>query len=179
MKSAILGMIKAETNKGPEGKIVMKMNSLADTEIIEYLSIAASAGVKIRLIVRSICLVNTDWYNSIEVESYCGRYLEHDRIYQFGDRIFIGSADLSFRNMHKRIELLVEINQPESKKCALETLANLYELNEYRFVKRQNLNIGDNSNVNNIHSQWKFERLANIMLDGHAGKVSTPINILI
>lgn len=179
MKSAILGMIKAETNKGPEGKIVMKMNSLADTEIIEYLSIAALAGVKIRLIVRSICLVNTDWYNSIEVESYCGRYLEHDRIYQFGDRIFIGSADLSFRNMHKRIELLVEINQPESKKYALETLANLYELNEYRFVKRQNLNIDDNSNANKIHSQWKFERLANIMLDGHASKVSTHINILI
>lgn len=138
LKSTLLGLIKSETNKGSDGKIILKMNSLADQEIIDYLVEAADHGVNIKIIVRSICLMDSLIYPNIQIESYCGRYLEHDRIYQFGDRVFIASADLSFRNLHKRIESLIEIDQENSKSEVLSVLNELRIINKYRFVKNPN-----------------------------------------
>lgn len=140
LKNILIGLIYNEIGKGKNGRIIIKANSLADPEIISHLYAAVEAGVKVRLIIRSICLMEMvpwqlcDDYN-MEIESYCGRYLEHDRIYIFGDRTFIASADLSFRNMHKRIEYMAEVTNDSNKRYIEMILDTLFLTNKVKFVK--------------------------------------------
>jgi polyphosphate kinase len=105
---------------GVASRIVMKMNSLVDQRIIEALYRASQAGVPIDLNVRGICCLIPgikDVSETINVISVVGRFLEHSRIYSFhrGDehRYYIGSADLMPRNLDKRVELIVPIENPE------------------------------------------------------------------
>lgn len=115
VKSNIIGLILGEIQKGEKGRIFIKCNMLTDKEVIYYLNHAAIAGVNIRIYARSACLFDIPvspegvHMNNVHIYSLCGHYLEHDRIYRFGDRTFIASADLAFRNMHKRVETFVEI----------------------------------------------------------------------
>jgi len=135
LKRAIIGLIRTEIRKGKDGKIILKVNSLADIEIIEHLNEAVGVGVNVRLIVRSICLMDAIPDNALSIESFCGRFLEHDRIFVFGDRVFIGSADLSFRNLHKRIEYIIEVDDPNNKSKVIGILDNLKEEHKYYFIK--------------------------------------------
>ncbi len=105
---------------GEPSRIVMKMNSLVDQQIIEALYQASRAGVPIELNVRGICCLIPGLpgvSETIDVISIVGRFLEHSRIYSFhrGDehRYYIGSADLMPRNLDTRVELLVPIDSPE------------------------------------------------------------------
>ncbi|HEY2258852.1 MAG TPA: polyphosphate kinase 1 [Solirubrobacteraceae bacterium] len=105
---------------GQDARIVMKMNSLVDRQIIEALYKASQTGVPIQLNVRGICCLIPGLpgiSESIEVVSVVGRFLEHSRIYSFHrgeeDIYYIGSADLMPRNLDTRVELLVPIEQPE------------------------------------------------------------------
>lgn len=140
LKNTFIGLIYNEIGKGKDGRIIIKANSLADPEIISHLYAAVEAGVNVRVIIRSICLMEMvpwqlcDDYN-LEIESYCGRYLEHDRIYIFGDRVFIASADLSFRNMHKRIEYMAELTNDKNKRYIEMILDTLFLINGVKFVK--------------------------------------------
>jgi len=103
--------------------IIMKMNSLTDRELIDMLSKASNAGVKIKLIIRSICCLlpgipgKTE---NIEIISIVGRFLEHSRIYCFGigedATIYLSSGDLMTRNTEKRVELAFPIEKPILKK---------------------------------------------------------------
>ena len=100
------------------GFIFAKMNSLEDTKIVDKLYQASQAGVKIRLIVRGICILIPGvpgLSENIKVKSIVGRFLEHSRIFFFNNnsdyRIFLSSADWMSRNFDKRIELLFEIHQ--------------------------------------------------------------------
>jgi polyphosphate kinase len=116
LRSRILEMIREETDAG-DGRIVMKMNSLVDSEMIEALYGASRAGVNVDLIVRGICCLRAgvpDLSENIRVRSLVGRYLEHSRIYRFGSdhrgvRFFIGSADLMPRNLDHRVECVTEV----------------------------------------------------------------------
>ncbi|MDD7384709.1 MAG: polyphosphate kinase 1 [Actinomycetaceae bacterium] len=95
---------------GEEGRCVFKMNSLTDRELIDKLAEASQAGVQIDLIVRGIaCLLpgipgKTD---NIRIRSIVGRFLEHARIYSFGDgdMVYLASADLMTRNTERRVEI--------------------------------------------------------------------------
>ena len=105
---------------GTSSRIVMKMNSLVDQGIIEALYRASQAGVPIDLNVRGICCLIPGIEGvseTINVISVVGRFLEHSRIYSFhrGDehRYYIGSADLMPRNLDKRVELIVPIDNRE------------------------------------------------------------------
>jgi polyphosphate kinase len=112
----------AHQQKYKNGRIFAKMNSLEDTQMIEKLYEASTAGVKVRLIIRGICCLVPGvpgLSENIKVKSIVGRYLEHSRIYIFNNnanqRIFLSSADWMTRNFDRRVELLFEIYKEEIK----------------------------------------------------------------
>ncbi|MBF0738759.1 RNA degradosome polyphosphate kinase [Staphylococcus arlettae] len=102
------------------GKIMMKMNSLTDKDIILKLFEASRAGVTVKLIIRGICCLKPGIpgiSDNIEVVSIVGRFLEHSRIYYFHnngeDNIYLSSADAMTRNMIKRVEILFPVEDKE------------------------------------------------------------------
>lgn len=131
LRLKILELIEAETRLGSSGRIVIKVNGLIDPEIIDALYLASRAGVQIDLIVRSICCLRpgiSGLSETIRVKSIVGRFLEHSRIFVFGDRekvppkIFVGSADLMQRNLDRRIEALFPIEAEDLKARVLEII---------------------------------------------------------
>ena len=118
--------IRVSTPDSP-GRIIAKMNSLVDKQIIEALYKAAYAGVKVDLIVRGICClkpgIKTD---NIRVISIIDRYLEHSRVYYFQNNgnpdYYLSSADWMPRNLDKRIELLFPIEDEFTRKLLYKTL---------------------------------------------------------
>lgn len=114
---------------GREGLIVAKMNSLCDFEIIKELYQASREGVKIELIIRGICSLIPgieDVSENITVRSIIGKYLEHSRIYYFGnngeEEVYLSSADLMPRNLNRRIELFFPVDSTRNKKRVIELL---------------------------------------------------------
>jgi polyphosphate kinase len=119
LRARVLELIEAEAARGPEGRIVLKMNGLDDPPIIDALYAASRAGVRIDLIIRSICCLRPGvpgLSETIRVRSIVGRYLEHSRIFAFGSRDerqwYIGSADLRARNLDRRIEVVAPVKSP-------------------------------------------------------------------
>lgn len=113
----------------PSG-IYVKVNALVEESIIEELYRASSEGVKIRLMVRGMCALQTGIpgvSENIEVRSIVGRFLEHSRIYRFengGDsKIYLGSADWMPRNLFRRVETVFPITAPGMKEHVDEILA--------------------------------------------------------
>ena len=101
LKQTVLALMDEEILKGSNGRIIMKMNSVTDTDFIEKVSEASRAGVKIDLIVRGICCIlphSTGIYRQSAGDERGRRYLEHPRIFSFGtgaeQKIYIGSADI-------------------------------------------------------------------------------------
>ncbi|MFL5783101.1 MAG: polyphosphate kinase 1 [Bacteriovoracaceae bacterium] len=129
MKSTFINKIRDEINhvkNGKKGRIIAKMNSLEDEVISELLYEASVAGVKITLIVRGFCCLKPGipgLSDNIEVISIIGRFLEHSRIFYFGNGeedplkgdFYIGSADWMHRNLHNRVELIVPIIEVKLK----------------------------------------------------------------
>jgi polyphosphate kinase len=119
LRERVVELIEAETERrrqGQKARIDAKMNSLVETEVIDALYRASQAGVKIRLNVRGICCLRPGvkgLSENIEVVSIIDRFLEHARIMVFhhgGDeRVFISSADWMPRNLRRRVELLVPV----------------------------------------------------------------------
>jgi polyphosphate kinase len=122
---------------GRGGRIRAKMNALVDPAIIALLYEASQAGVEIDLVVRGMCSLVPGMpgvSETIRVVSVIGRFLEHSRLYWFGNggepEIFIGSADWMPRNLDRRVEALTPIEDPELR-LRLEQLLDLY-LNDNR-----------------------------------------------
>eukprot|EP00913_Durusdinium_trenchii_P011151 g10473.t1 len=132
LRAHLLEMIQGETARRKQGQpagIMAKLNSLVDPEIIEALYAASSVGVTIRLNVRGICCLRPGvpgLSENITVVSIIDRLLEHSRIMQFrhgGDhRLFISSADWMPRNLDRRIELLVPVEDPAMRRRLTEIL---------------------------------------------------------
>ena len=119
LKPRLLELMKREQAKGAKGRIVIKINSITDEDLIRALQEASRAGTRIDLIVRGICCILpevSDKTEHIHVRSIVGRYLEHSRIYLFGtgsqERMYISSADFMTRNTERRVEIAVPILDP-------------------------------------------------------------------
>jgi polyphosphate kinase len=111
------------------GRIIAKMNSLVDPELIRNLYYAAQHGVQIDLIVRGVCVLKpgiAGVSESIRVTSVIGRFLEHSRVFYFQnggeEELYIGSADWMTRNMDRRVEVVAPIQSDIVKQKLLASL---------------------------------------------------------
>ena len=171
---------------GRPGRIIAKMNSLVDAELIQHLYDASQAGVDIDLIVRGICCLRPGIpgiSDRIKVISIVGRFLEHSRIFYFGndgnEEIYFGSADWMPRNFDRRVEVVapIEKKQLHPRVCALlETcLADnrqAWDLHrDGTYVQRKP---GTNPVVSTherlLHNSWGLMALPTAADDGRTGK---------
>lgn len=118
--------------RGKTGRIIAKMNSLLDPDMIAALYTASQAGVQIDIIVRGNCALKPGLKgisDNIRVISIIGRFLEHERIFYFHNngrpKVFFGSADWRPRNLDRRVEAVVPIEDP-ALTLQLQELLNLY-----------------------------------------------------
>lgn len=137
---------------GKNASIILKMNSLTDVPIIEKLYEASNAGVKIKLIIRGMCCLVpgiAGFSENIEVISIIDRYLEHARVWIFGDggkqNVYLSSADMMARNLDHRVEVGFPILDAEIKSEILDIIniqlkdntkaREINELNNNRYRK--------------------------------------------
>ncbi|MDF1746030.1 MAG: polyphosphate kinase 1 [Gimesia sp.] len=154
LRDKILDLIQHETERkkqGQKARIVAKVNSLVDPQIIDALYEASEAGVKIKLNIRGICCLRpgvSKLSKNIEVVSIIDRFLEHARIFYFyhgGDeRVFISSADWMQRNLDRRVELLVPIEDKKSSRKVIKILNSYFE---------------DNAKARILNSEGVYERI--------------------
>jgi polyphosphate kinase len=121
MRDRIIELIESAAAED-DGRIVMKMNSLVDERVIDALYAASEAGTRVDLVIRGICRLRPETpglSSRIRVRSVLGRYLEHSRIFAFGNgrqapvRYYIGSADMMPRNLDRRVEVLAPVEDPD------------------------------------------------------------------
>jgi polyphosphate kinase len=125
LRNWILEMVQREIDHAGAGRparIILKLNSLVDPACVAALYAAARAGVRVDLIIRGICSLwpGVDGVSEgIRVRSIVGQYLEHSRVFHFANggrsEWYIGSADLMERNLDRRVEALVPIEDPEAQ----------------------------------------------------------------
>jgi len=139
LKRKFLELISREINRSsPEspGRIMAKMNALADQDVIKALYRASQAGVKVFLNVRGVCMLVPGikgLSDNIRVVSVIDHYLEHSRIYYFAnggaEEVYLSSADLMTRNLERRVELMFPILQEDLRKTVFEILSVYFKDN--------------------------------------------------
>ena len=166
LRPAMVERIRAQAARGGKGRITFKLNHIVDPAIIDELYAASSAGVKIDLIVRGICSLipgTPGMSENIRVRSVVGRYLEHSRIYRFGEgnkaEYLIGSADLMERNLSGRVEALVPIRDPRMRD-RIEELLRVYLADDRLAWELHRDHWEKVSTITGLSSHVRFQALA-------------------
>jgi polyphosphate kinase len=144
IKRTLISLIEEETSRaleGEEARIMAKMNSLQDKEMIDALYAASKAGVEIKLNIRGICCLKPGERKeakNIKIVSIVDQQLEHMRIFHFhqgGDNeVYISSADWMTRNLEKRVELMTPIVDRASKKLLISILKSCFRDNQNGYL---------------------------------------------
>ncbi|MBU3161455.1 RNA degradosome polyphosphate kinase [Clostridium frigoris] len=171
LRDRFLQMIIEETEnarKGKKARIIIKVNSLVDIEIIKALFEASTSGVKIDLIVRGICCLKPGIpgvSENISVRSIVGRFLEHSRIFYFyndgQEGIYLSSADWMTRNLDRRVELLFPIEDQQARDRIKEILyISLSDTIKARILNKDGIYTRiDRRGKEQINSQEEFYNL--------------------
>lgn len=151
----VIAKIERETEHaraGRDGRIIVKLNSINESSVVDALYEASQAGVKVDLIVRGVCSLRPGvpgLSDNISVRSILGRFLEHSRVYYFfndGDEeVYCASADWMERNLHRRNETCFPVRQ-KSLRQQLKDDLELY--------------LADNNNAWVLHGDGSYERLS-------------------
>lgn len=141
--------------EGRDARIIVKVNSLTDTELIDELYSASQAGVEVDLIVRGICSLRPGvkgLSSNIRVRSVVGRFLEHSRVLYFAnggepsdEEIYIGSADWMQRNLDRRVEIVVPIMDPALKAFLKDVYLDAY--------------LRDNTNARSLRPDGSYRKI--------------------
>jgi len=133
LRQKLTELIERETAHGPDGRIIIKSNSLVDAKMTRALYRASQAGVQVDLNIRGICSLRPGIpgvSDNIRVKSIVGRFLEHSRIYYFenlGDSaLYVGSADLMPRNIDRRVETLFPIEDATLRQEIVKNILEVY-----------------------------------------------------
>lgn len=155
--------IKKAKKSGEQGHIVIKVNSLSDRDIIQKLYYASTHNVRINIICRGICSMKPI-NDNIVIESVVGRFLEHSRIFYFGNagkpKVFISSADLLTRNLDKRVELMTPITKESSKKEILTILGIYLRRSSEKYIMDKMGVYGHDHKAPNVSCQEIFMKRA-------------------
>lgn len=189
LRKKFLKLINRETKhakEGKEGRIIAKMNSLCDKEMIAALYEASAAGVQIDLIVRGICCLKVGIpgiSENIRVRSIVGNFLEHSRIFYFYNdgrpELFMGSADWMPRNLDRRVEILFPVEDEELQKGVYHILEVELQDNVKAHILKQN---GEYEKVDrrgkvSVNSQDQFCKEAKIKKPKDRGKYQERVFI--
>lgn len=161
LKPKLLELMDEEIKKGKDGRIFFKCNSLTDKEFILKLSEASQHSVDVKLLIRGICCLVPGikgLTDNIEVRSIVGRYLEHPRIYIFGEgedaKYYISSADLMTRNTTRRVEVAAPVEDEKLKR-------KLRHYVEYQWRDNQKARVLlSNKNYDRIYSEDAMSSLS-------------------
>jgi polyphosphate kinase len=155
LRKRMIRLIQRETahaKAGRPARIIAKLNSITDLAIIRALYAASQAGVSIDLIVRGVCMLRpglSGVSENIRVRSIVGRFLEHSRIFYFAnngnEEVFIGSADWMYRNLNRRVEVIVPIKDEALRKHLSDTVLTTY--------------LKDNVNARELRSDGTYARV--------------------
>ena len=168
-RTRVIELINLQRERGPAGRISIKVNGLTDPTIIDALYEASSAGVEIRLEVRTLCSLRpgvAGLSENITVHSLVGEFLEHSRILIFGTpgepefSIWLGSADLMERNLDRRVEVQVPIENRTLQQELLEAFEVTWRDDLFTWVLGTDRRWRRLQPVNSFSAQSEFKRLA-------------------
>jgi polyphosphate kinase len=167
-RSRVVELINIQRDRGREGRIAIKVNGLTDPTVIDALYEASAEGVEIRLEVRTLCCLRpgvAGLSENITVHSLVGEFLEHSRIFIFGQlgdesySVFIGSADLMERNLDRRVEVMVPIEDPMLREELLQAFEITWRDDLYTWALGTDRRWRRLQPVNNFSAQAEFKRL--------------------
>ncbi len=168
-RTRVVELINRQRDRGPEGRIAIKVNGLTDPTVIDALYEASYAGAIIRLEVRTLCCLRPgveQLSQSITVHSLVGEFLEHSRVFVFGEpgrddfSLYIGSADLMERNLDRRVEVLVPIEDPTLQRELVEAFEITWRDDEFTWVLGTDRRWRRVQSVDQFSAQAEFKRRA-------------------
>ena len=182
LRSNIIRLIRREAARPGGGRIVLKVNSLVDPEIVEALYAASRSGTEIDLIVRGLCSLRPGvpgLSDRIRVRSLVGRFLEHSRVFRFGPdgdaaEYYLGSSDLMPRNLDRRVEAMVPVLDPALQERLAQILDVELEDDLLAWGLRADGSWSKLPTVKSVNAQQVFEQLAEARAVSTNGNGSAP-----
>ena len=169
VRDRIVELIRVQRDRGSQGRILIKVNGLTDPTIIDALYEASAAGVEVRLLVRTLCCLRpgvAGLSENIAIHSLVGEFLEHSRTFIFGRpgdetyAVYMGSADMMERNLDRRVEVIVPIENMDIQRELLDAFEITWRDDVFTWVLGTDRRWRRVQPVNNFAAQSEFKRLA-------------------